>query len=160
MIGVELSWYEMDMAVMVGTNRNTASWKKNRTHSAGYKPRDLFDVGIKSAGAEIAVAKHLDLYWDGSVDTFKEKADVGARTEVRMTSMNVPKLIVRPNDKPNRDYVLVKDCWVNGQKPQYKLLGWLTGDEAMQEHYLTDNGNGRPPAYMVPVSHLKHMEDI
>ncbi len=157
---VELEWYEMDMALLVGANRNTASWKKKRTHSAGYKPRDLFDVGIKSAGAEIAVAKYLDLYWDGSVDTFKEKADVGTRTEVRMTSMRVPKLIVRPNDKPDRDYVLVLDRWENGQKPKYELLGWLTGSDAMNEQYLTDNGNGRPPAYMVPVNHLKHMEDI
>jgi hypothetical protein len=156
---VQLAWYEMDMAIMVANARTTRSWRDGRQHAAGYKPRDLFDVGVKAAGAEIAVAKALNLYWDGSVDTFKTKADVGNRTEVRMTSMRTPKLIVRPKDMPERDYVLVQDCWEVGSQPQYKILGWLPGFEAKQDKYLTDNGNGRPPAYMIPVEHLRTMED-
>jgi hypothetical protein len=156
---VELSWYEMDMAILVGVNRETSSWRKNRKHSAGYKPKDLFDTGIKAAGSEIAVAKSLGLYWDGSVDTFKDKADVGNKTEVRMTSMREPKLIVRPNDYDSRDYVLVRDLWQHGFNPKYEILGWLSGFDAKQKEYLTDNGNGRPPAYFVPMKYLRSMED-
>lgn len=156
---VELEWYEMDVAINVGINRNTASWRNQRKHTAGYKPKDLFDTGIKAAAAELAVAKKLGLYWDGSVDTFKSRADVGNRTEVRMSSMRVPKLIVRPNDRSDRDYVLVVDLWEHGKKPKFDLVGWMLGREAMNEQYLTDNGNGRPPAYFVPVTDLRSMED-
>ena len=156
---VQLEWYEMDMAIMVSNARTTGAWRKERRNVAGYKPKDLFDVGAKAAGAEIAVAKALNLYWDGSVGTFKTKADVGLKTEVRMTSMRTPKLIVRPNDVPERDYILVLDCWEIGSKPKYELLGWMPGYEAKNDKYLTDNGNGRPPAFMVPVPELRTMED-
>jgi hypothetical protein len=155
---VELEWYEMDMAILVGNARTTSAWRNERRNIAGYKPRDLFDTNIKAAGAEIAVAKALNVYWDGSVGTFKTKADVGNKTEVRMTSMRVPKLIVRPGDKTERDYVLVLDCWQVASKPRFDILGWMQGHEAKQDKYLTDNGNGRPPAYMVPVPELLGME--
>lgn len=157
---IELTWYEMMLAIECGVQRNVSSWKSNLKNNAGYVPKDLFDTNIKGAAAEMAVAKALDMYWDGSVDTFKGKADVGFDIEVRMTDMRIPKLIFRPGDPVDRKYVLAQNLWVNGGKPKFELLGWLEGKKAKRKKFLTDNGNGRKPAYFVPVNELNLMRDL
>ncbi|MBT3677537.1 MAG: hypothetical protein HOG43_01970 [Flavobacteriales bacterium] len=142
--------------------RTIGAWENTRRNSAGYVPKDFFDTDVKAAGAEMAVAKGLGKYWDGSVGRYKKEADIGKDIEVRMTSMRTPKLIIRPNDSshPERKYVLVNDMCQVGQKFRYELMGWMQCSHAMQEKFLTDNGNGRPPAWFVPVGELRPMEDI
>ncbi len=155
---VTLTWYEAQMAVDCGVRRNMASWQRGDQHKAGYKPKDLFDVSIKAAGAELAVAKLLGLYWDGSVDTFKSQSDIPDHDiEVRLSLTVPPHLIVRPHDPADRRYVLVKSRWVHGEQPRYSILGWKWGYDAKQEKFLTDMNNGRPPAYFLPVKDLHPM---
>jgi len=159
---VELEFFELRLAVECAMARTIGAWENTRRNSAGYVPKDFFDTDVKAAGAEMAVAKGLGKYWDGSVGRYKKEADIGKDIEVRMTSMRTPKLIIRPNDSshPERKYVLVNDMCQVGQKFRYELMGWMQCSHAMQEKFLTDNGNGRPPAWFVPVGELRPMEDI
>ena len=110
---IELTWYEAKLAAEVGINRCICSWGKNSKHAAGYKPKDLFDTNIKAAASEMAVAKYLGIYWDGSVNTYKEQPDLAPDIEVRLSMMTPPCLIIRPNDKDGRRYVLVRNMWIH-----------------------------------------------
>jgi hypothetical protein len=81
-------------------------------------------------GAEIAIARLLNLSWNG-LDTFKNKADVGDNIEVRYSS--VPYLILRPNDRESDIAFLVQGSTLDrlflggfmpvkmGRTPTYKL---------------------------------------
>jgi hypothetical protein len=159
-VRVTLEWYETELAIDVGVRRSVSSWKKNRKHSAGLKPTSLFDLDVRGAAAECAVAKALGIYWDGSVDTFKTKADLGENIEIRSTKTNPPKLIVRPNDGAEKIYVCVQDEWLEGQRPTYLIHGWMTGTEAMDDQYLTNFGRkDRPPCYGVPAENLHDVSE-
>ena len=159
---VELEWFELRLAVECAMARTIGAWEKERRNVAGYVPKDFFDTDVKAAGAEMAVAKALGMYWDGSVGRFKKEADIGKDIEVRMTSMRIPRLIVRPNDSknPDRKFVLVHDRCSVGRKFCYDIMGWIHCKDAMNDNFLTDNGNGRPPAWFVPVVHLLPVEDL
>jgi len=104
---------------------------------------------IEGACAELALAKHLDIHWDGSVNTFKSKPDVGD-LEVRVTSHQSGRLIVRPHDSDTATYVLLV-----GSCPNYRVVGCMTGAQAKSEQWLTSpDSRGRPAAYFVPQSDL------
>ena len=81
-------------------------------------------------GAEIAVARLLDLPWNG-LDTFKDKADVGSNIEVRYSTVEY--LILRQNDRESDIAFLVQGSSLDrlflggflpvkmGRTPSYKL---------------------------------------
>ena len=150
---IELTWYEAKLATEVGVNRCLSSWAKGSEHAAGYKPKDLFDTNIKAAASEMAVAKYLGIYWDGSVNTYKSQPDLAPDIEVRMSMMVPPCLIIRPNDKEGMRYVLVKNMWVHGRRPKFQILGFQR-KELMKDKWLTDFGQERPECWAVPMKEL------
>jgi hypothetical protein len=83
-----------------------------------------------------------NLFWDGSVNTFKQ-ADVGT-WQIRTRSEPHYELIVRPNDSDSDRFVLVL-----GRAPSYTIYGWIQGIAAKKPAWLKRHG-GRPPAYFVP----------
>ncbi len=153
---VELTWYEAKLATEVGVNRCLSSWAKGLKHAHGYKPDDLFDTNIISAAAEMAVAKYCGLYWDGSVDTFKSKADVGSDIEVRLSMMKEPRLIIRPGDTQGSRYVLVKNLWKQSSTPQFQILGYYRySKRLMHDKWWTNFGKeDRPHCWAIPVQDL------
>ena len=153
---IELEKFEMETAIAVGVKRCTESWSANRKHAAGYKPRDLFDTNIKAAASEMAFAKMIGAYWDGSVNTFKSQPDVLPDWEVRMSMMVPACLIIRPNDKQDRKYVCMKSLWVHGGYPKFKYLGWHDGDQSKidKKYFHTGGNSSRPPCYFIPLDQL------
>lgn len=99
--------------------------------------------------AEAAVAAHLGIPYEGTVNTFHNRPDVGP-FEVRATDRVDGRLIVRDNDPPERPYVLAV-C--DGVTPVVELRGWLYGWEARHRRWLRDP-HGRRPCWMVPQHHL------
>jgi hypothetical protein len=148
---VTLSLHEMATARDVGGRRQLASLGKGLSDRHGFQG-DPWDVHIEGAGAEMAVAKQLNIYWEGSVNTFKSPDLPGI--QVRRRSLPHYELLVRPCDSKDEVYVLV-----TGKMPQYRIHGWIRGSDAMQERWLKGHG-GRPPAYFVPHSSLAPMEDL
>ena len=148
---VILSWYEIFMGAEVGLARMIASMKMSGTNKVNNK-----DFGwhsdIEGALAEVAVAKHLNIFWDGSVNTFK-RPDVGS-LQIRHTQHKNGCLIVRRGDSDDEIYVLV-----TGTHPEDELRGFMHGFEAkVDEFWRNVDGKVTSPAWFVPQSRLTKME--
>lgn len=114
-------------AATAGTVRRLTSiqagYNSNKHHA-----RSDWATDIEGAAAELAVARALGAYWDAGNKTFKG-ADVG-NVQVRSTTVDNGKLIVRPNDDPAAVFILV-----TGRVPDLTLRGWMSGKEAKQKKY-------------------------
>ena len=140
-VPVTLTWFEAAMASEVGRMRHLSAIKANRPDRHGFEGAG-WNVHIEGACGELALAKVLGVYWDGSVDTF-DAPDVG-RLQVRTRSEHDYELIVRPTDSDTSRWVLV-----TGRCPRYVVRGWISGQEAKRPQWLRTHG-GRPPAHFVP----------
>ncbi len=103
---------------------------------------------VVGAVGEIAIAKTLDAFHIGSVNTFHRVPDCIADTEVRATSFENGSLIIRDNDPENRCYVLVV-----GEAPTVRIAGWIMGYDAKQDEWIK-NPHGHRTAWFVPQSAL------
>lgn len=151
---IRLEWYELEQAGIIGLQRQIEAFRKNLTPKLGYWS---WHSHIEGALAELAVAKALNIYWAGGVNTFGA-ADVGADIQVRLrkpkTPEELPALIVRPNDKPTDIYILV-----TGESPQFTVVGWISGLQAQNPEFLADYG-GRGAAYFVPQHYLRSLHEL
>ena len=153
MADVRLTWREITMGAAVGVARRVRSLAQGLTDSYGYNGEDdVWSREVNGALAEMAVAKHLGLYWDGSVDTFK-RPDVGT-LQVRHTVRLDGCLILRPHDPGDGIYVLV-----TGQAPMFTIVGCLRGEDGRRDEWVRDPGSVRP-AHFVPQSELRPLERI
>jgi|TARA_R100000093_G_scaffold38337_1_gene20169 hypothetical protein len=149
---VQLTKSEMYYAALVGVRRNIASFQVESTNKV--KNKDFgWHIDIEAACGEMAVAKYFNLYWDGSVNTFK-LPDVGG-FQVRHTQKQDGCLIVRPRDSDDEAYVLVV-----GTSPVYWVAGWCYGYEAKQEQHVEPGYNGMPPAWFVPQANLHSVNQL
>jgi hypothetical protein len=143
---IKLTDSEVEMAAQVGLRRQLEALRKGLPDKHGYEG-DGWGIHIEGALGELALAKFLGVYWDGSVNTFKTKGDLG-ETEVRTRSRSDYDLIVREDDREDAVYVLVV-----GKAPAYRVVGWMLGKEAKQDRWVRTYG-GRTPAYFVPQAAL------
>lgn len=139
---------EIAIAVLVAKTRHEEALNQGKKDSHGFKGNPL-NIHIQGAIGETAVAKYLNIYWGGLVNTFKVGGDVG-KYQVRTSKNNY--LLIRPNNKDDDIYIAVKSINVT----EHILLGWMTGKEAKQEKW-KKSPNNRPPAYFVPDSSLNSM---
>jgi len=114
MTEVTLEPWEREWAGHVGTQRHKARLTTpNAEHYDDSRMEDDLRADIAGAVAELAVAKRLNRYWNGSYWTAQQHskyvkgADVGANTEVRRIRDRSHKLQVRTTDvERNRIMVL------------------------------------------------------
>lgn len=144
---VHLAHHEVRMAAMVGLNRQLAGMRDNRQHKYGMNPEDGWRAHIEGACGELAVAKFLGRYWDGSVDTFKSVPDL-ADAEIRTRSRHDYDLLIRKDDDPTRVYI-----HVTGRAPKFHVRGWIRGADAQREEWWHNHGN-REWAWFVPADAL------
>jgi hypothetical protein len=148
---IALNSHEVGAAVRVGALRHWEAVRGGMADCHGFEG-DGWGVHIEGALGEMAAAKSLNIYWDGSVNTFK--ADDLAGIQVRTRSQESYELIVRPSDSDNAAYVLV-----TGKYGKYDVRGWIRGKDAKREEWLANHGS-RPPAYFVPHQALKPIEEL
>ncbi len=148
-MNVKLLPHEIEMAAQVGIRRRLESL--NFTDRYGYLGKDAWEQDIQAAAGELAVAKCLGLYWDGSVNTLK-RGDVG-RLQVRSTSLPNGSLIVREGDTGDDLFVLVI-----GSIPFFRVVGSMYARDAKSDTFRRAP-NGRPAAYFVPQSALTPCSD-
>lgn len=167
-IQIELTPHEIGLAEYVGTRRHEEAVAQGRPdcHGFGGGYRDGLDIHIEGACGEVAVAKALNVFYDGSVNTFKTGGDIGGLTltedsqsktislQVRTRSKDYYDLLIRPNDRDEDIFVLV-----TGVRPKYSIHGWVQAADVKREEFLNDYG-GRPPAYFVPKTELKPLFSI
>ena len=148
---VKLTKFEAQTAAFVGVERRLTNRYKE-VGAKDYVKEVQFDLGgferdIQAAAAEQAFAKARNKYWDYSVNTFK-KPDVGD-VQIRHTTRNSGKLIVRPDDSDEEIFVLV-----TGEIPEFTIRGYMRGCEAKQDQFI-DNPGGGKPCWMVPQKDLR-----
>jgi hypothetical protein len=148
---VTLTWHEVLMANAVGGMRQLSAVKAGKQDRHGYDGAG-WSEHIEGACGEIAVAKLLGVFWDGSVNTWKANDLPGL--QVRTRSRHDFELLVRPQDDDSTPWVLV-----TGKCPEYRVRGYLYGHEAKRGEWLRSYG-GRPKAYFVPHSNLRPMEEL
>ena len=146
---VHLELYEEIMAALVGCRRHISFKAKGMKHRNGMNEEDGWRANIEGACGELAVAKFLNVYWDGSVDTFQSKADLMGNVEVKTRSKHNRDLLIRKNemeDKPNEVYILV-----TGVSPDFKVRGWIRSEDIRntgEEFWKTFDD--RPKAWFIP----------
>lgn len=151
-ISISLSQLEIMWASQIGTIRHTEAIKKGLPDKHGFDGDGLM-IHINGACGEMAVAKALDIYWAGSINTFKKERDVGD-WEVRTRSKDYYDLLIRPDDDDKNIYILV-----TGEIPNFKIHGFISGKNGKRQEWMKDYG-GRPPAYFVPKNYLTNIKEI
>ena len=146
---VKLSWHELAMATEIGRLRNLANIKYQRQDSTNQKRYDWHNH-LEGACGELAVAKALGRYWDGSVDTFKKPDVCGFQVRTALSHKN---LIIRPIDSGDDNFVLV-----TGNSPFYEIHGWIKGSEGKQDKFWRTDV--RAPAWFVPIEYLNPFETL
>lgn len=150
-VWVVLTWAELEIAAAVGTRRNIESLRDgNKPHRllGGHEDLPGWQGHIEGAAGESAVAKFLNRYWSGSVNTFKTGGDVGD-VQVRTRSRHNFELIVRPKDRDEDWFVLV-----TGLAPVFLVHGCLRGGDAKRPEWSATHGGGAP-AWFVPQSEMR-----
>lgn len=154
---IELSKSEFWNAISVGVMRQCSSLKKGLKHAHGANEKDDLNgwsMHIEGACGEAAVAKALNVYWAGTVDTFKFGADIGEKIQVRTRSKDYYDLIVRSDDKDDDIFVLV-----TGRAPTFNVVGWILGRDAKKPQWVQNYGN-RVPAWFVPQKNLIDIQSL
>lgn len=148
---ITLSWHEVAMATEIGRMRQLSSLRHQRK---GFLPSSVgWDTHCEGACGELAVAKYLGIFWNGSVDTFKECDLPGLQVKTR--TRHTYELNINLDANPDEVFVLV-----TGACPEYVLRGWIIGREAMKPEYVLDVGNYGKKAYFVPQSILNPIETL
>lgn len=154
---VTLDWSELELAAAVGLRRQISSMRDQREDKHGFSGPG-WTIHIEGACGELAVAKALGRYWNGSVDNFRgpdipdqEVRAAFGRIQIRTRSNAYYDLIVRPDDADQDVFILV-----TGRAPEFEVHGWIRGREAKQEMWLRTYGD-RPPAYFVPQAALRRL---
>lgn len=106
---------------------------------------------IEAACAELAFAKAIGRYWDGSLWRFRGDAngDVGLY-QVRSTTHLDGHLILRAHDRDQDRFVLVV-----GVAPELRIVGAITGRDGKSDAFVRDPGGRGRPCWYVPQSELE-----
>ena len=121
-IEIVLTPDEIHLAAIAGVSRRIDSmktWLNNQKQSEGSD----WAIDIEGACAELAVAKHMKLFWSGHTRSFKNE-DVGP-LHVRSTTHKDGHLIVKDNDPDDAVFVLVTCAC-----PVYTIVGGISGARA------------------------------
>lgn len=149
---VSLTQWEYVQACLVGIMRSAENLSAGRQHRHGAQPERAEEYSIRGAVGEAVVAKYLDRYWLGC--GVLGGADVG-RYQVRATA--IPDLGVRLNHWDQDGDVFVS---VHVVQNVGEILGWISGVEGKLEEYWIDRFRNGRPAYFVPRSALRPMEEL
>lgn len=150
-VAIILTQAELLLAATIGVQRQVEALRQGLPDKHGFDGGEAWTVHIEGACGELAVAKALDRYWSGTINTFKLSGDVG-KLQVRTRSRTHYDLLVRDDDCDEDIFVLVV-----GRAPSYRVVGWIRGKDAKRSEYRQSYGN-RPIAYFVPQSALTPFE--
>jgi hypothetical protein len=143
-IHVRLSWPQILVGAHVGCMRNVQSLRNKATPRAGVGLDDTWTINIEGACGEMAVAKHLGVFWAAEVGDLH--ADDVSVYQVRTnTSRRLDDMILRDHDKNHKVYISVLSF-----VPKFVICGWITGEDGKREDWKRVGTPGRPPCYFVP----------
>jgi hypothetical protein len=143
---VVLTGCEMLAAANIGARRHIESTIKDRD-SGKIGPGVPWKSAIEGALAEMAVAKHFNMYMDPALGKFGE-ADVGT-LHVRSTKWPNGKLRIGKEERVGR-YILVI-----GDLNTWHIAGWIDAEDGRRPEWLYAIKEDRPePNFWVPQKEL------
>lgn len=146
---VTLNEEELIHAGLTGVRRQASSLTRNYKDQHGANISKGWQLHVEGACGELAFAKAMNWFWNGSVNTFK-LPDVG-NVQIRTRSEDHYELIIRKTE--TGIFVLV-----TGIAPSYKVHGWFNALHVRDE-WIKDYG-GREKAYFVPQKELYPLETL
>ena len=142
------------IAAMTGCMRHIRSIKTQLPDMYGASKGIGFQMDIDGAVGELALAKHLGVYWTGSSGEGPGPGDVGDY-EVRTTTHAKGRLIVHKRDGDDLKFILAR---IDYPASTVSLVGWRLGRNAKDEKYWSDPSNSGRHAYFV--DELEDMETL
>lgn len=150
---VVLNWAQMKLGAEVGMMRSLSAIFNDREGRYGAETGASWQKDVTSAQAEMAVAKHFNLYWDGAIGDFGAK-DVGGIIQVRSSEKPDHDLCLHPQDLDNDPFVSVL---VEGRR--FTLHGWAFAEQGKKKKFWRDGLKGRP-AFWMPRSALSPIDSL
>jgi hypothetical protein len=150
----ELTLDEWDWTNHIGVMRNTFAEQEKYKNKYGQGPIESERQHKEGANAEYAFAKYKDIYWDGNLGGNLHAGDVGGY-EVRAATHELSSLILHPDDKPHRPYILV-----TGYAPYLFIRGWIWARQGMLPRFWCDPQGTRRPAFFFPQAWLHPMVEL
>lgn len=152
---VALNRHEFQMAAAVGLARQISATLSGASPAFPEQyPGQLWFGHIGGACAELAVAKVLGAYWDGSVD-------VGSREDITGWGVDVRFSPTRPKVRPRDLLRIVAVTTVkDGNRidfTKYRILGWLPADSAKRDEWASDSA---PLCYFPPEDEWHHITTL
>lgn len=145
---ITLDRHEIFTAMHAAISRSISSVNSRQMRNMAHQtPWERILLDVEAAGAEVAVAKYLGVYW---APTFGSNVvDINPNIDVKFTKHLTGRLLVYPEADPDRRYVLV-----TGAMPTYNIIGWIDGHDAKVDEFLDQPDRRRPPLYCVPQERL------
>ena len=150
---IELQWNDFITCHSIASMNELYKHTKGVGHHWSVKKADESANYILGAVGEYAVAKYLGKFYDGNVGNL-EAVDVAGEYEVKTTPVPTGHLIIKPEAKEAKPFVLavVEDMMV-------RLPGWMKGADIKHEQYKRADQHGRA-SYWVPQSDLHPMSTL
>jgi len=145
MTEIRLTLSEMQIAAHVGIQRQLQNLKNNARPAYGAGSSNDWQLHVEGALGEMALAKHLGIYWDGKGQM--RAPDVG-NVDVRTSVRDSARLIIHESDPDDRFFFLLI-----GGNGRYRCVGGMYGRDGKRNEFWTDPAGGRP-AYFVPQNKL------
>lgn len=151
-IPVELSWPELWLAINAGILRRLNGVRYRREEPYGARPAAAWNDDINGSIAELALAKHLGIFWSGTVGRL-DLPDVGS-LQVRSKTDPVHRLVVLESDEDAKVFVSV----LVGI-PVCQLCGWMLAKDAKRSEWLLADPL-KPNRFFVPNEALASMQAL
>lgn len=152
MTEVRLTWPEIILAASIGTMRRINAVRKSREEPFGERPKASWNDDINGALAEMALAKHQNIFWSGTVGRV-DLPDVGP-LQVRSKTEPDHRLVVTARDKDEDIFVsILVDL------PMCRLCGWMRGRDAKRAEWIVPDPN-KPIRHFVPNRLLEPMDTL
>ena len=148
MINVTLDENDIRVASNVAYNRGLTSILAGVRNVNG-GAEDPFLRHVVGAMGECAVAKGLDIYWDGSVGRFRGMGNDVGTFQVRARREELP-MIIRPSD--NDDDIFIAVYMTDKTYRNWVIAGWIRGRDGKQVGHLVGMQGGQ--RYQVPIEKL------
>jgi hypothetical protein len=128
-----LSSCEMLRAAVVGVTRQVEGMKLGRIEPYG-APTHPWEGHIFGACGELAVAKHLNLYWEGLAENPEDLIGDVWKVQVYTTTWPNGRLLIHKGDEDEARHYLVI-----AEPPVFSIIGWIRGRDAKREEFWDEN---------------------
>lgn len=138
MVTVALDPWEVDWAKHVGEARslNNLSRPNNAYYGNEFSKSKSMEEDIAGCAGELAVAKHLNIYWSGAAwphtwhELMRNEPDLRPNIEVRHINVPTNRLAVRKNDVEHKRDIFLTYVYPN--LSTVDVIGWLEAEQAWE----------------------------